>query len=94
LIILLSGLRRNEALPLKKKAIDLEERTITLLDTKNNKPFLIPIPDYLHSVLKERLESNADSPYVCPSRMKGRHITEPQSGINAVIRNVSMTLRH
>jgi integrase len=85
LTILLSGLRRNEALPLEKKAIDFEERTITLLDTKNNKPFLIPIPDYLHSILKERLESNEDSLYVFPSRMKGRHITEPQSGINAVI---------
>jgi integrase len=85
LTILLSGLRRNEALPLEKKTIDLEERTITLLDTKNNKPFLIPIPDYLHGVLKERIEADNDSLYVFPSRMKGRHITEPQSGINAVI---------
>ena len=85
LTILFSGLRRNEALQLEKKMIDLEERTLTLLDTKNNKPFLIPIPDYLHGVLKSRLKANEDSPYVFPSRMKGRHITEPQSGINAVI---------
>ncbi|MDC0206428.1 tyrosine-type recombinase/integrase [Nitrospinae bacterium] len=86
LTILLSGLRRNEALPLKKKDIDLAERTITLLDTKNNKPFLIPIPNFLHDVLKERVEDENNSLYVFPSRMKGRHITEPQSGINAVIK--------
>jgi integrase len=86
LTILLSGLRRNEALPLEKKMIDLEERTITLLDTKNNKPFLIPIPNYLHGVLKVRIEADNHSLYVFPSRMKGRHITEPQSGINAVIK--------
>lgn len=86
LTILLSGLRRNEALPLEKQAIDLEERTITLLDTKNNKPFLIPIPDHLHGILKSRIKADNDSPYVFPSRMQGRHITEPQSGINAVIK--------
>ncbi len=84
LTILLSGLRRNEALPLEKKMIDLEELTITLLDTKNNKPFLIPIPNHLHGVLKARIEANEESAYIFPSRIKGRHITEPQSGINAV----------
>tara|TARA_B100000315_G_scaffold197398_1_gene188742 strand:- start:168 stop:1373 length:1206 start_codon:yes stop_codon:yes gene_type:complete len=84
LTLLLSGLRRNETLPLEKNMIDLEERTITLLDTKNNKPFLIPIPNYLHKVLAVRI-ANDDGKYVFPSRMKGRHITEPQSGINAVI---------
>ena len=65
---------------------DLEERTLTLLDTKNNKPFLIPIPNYLHKVLKVRIKANDGSKYIFPSRMKGRHITEPQSGINAVIK--------
>jgi integrase len=85
LTLLLSGLRRNEALPLEKKMIDLEERTITLLDTKNNKSFLIPIPNYLHKVLKDRIKANPENKYIFPSRMKGRHITEPQSGINAVI---------
>jgi integrase len=84
LTILLSGLRRNEALPLEKKMIDLEERTITLMDTKNNKPFLIPIPNYLYNVLKVRIKANEGSKYIFPSRIKGRHITEPQSGINAV----------
>jgi integrase len=84
LTVLLSGLRREEALSLERKMVDLEERTIALLDTKNNKPFLIPIPDYLHGVLEARIKSYNDSPYVFPSRMKGCHITQAQSGINAV----------
>jgi len=84
LTILLSGLRRNEALPLEKKSVDLEERTITLMDTKNNKPFLIPMPDYLHKVLQDRVKANAGSKYIFPSRIEGRHITEPQSGIDEV----------
>lgn len=85
LTLLLCGLRRNEALTLEAKMVDLEERTISLLDTKNNKPFIIPIPNYLHGVLKTRLESNGEREHVFPSRLKGRHIKEPQSGINKVI---------
>jgi len=85
LTILFSGLRLNEALGLEKKMIDLEERTLALLDTKNNKPFLIPIPDYLYGVLKSRVEASDNNPYVFSSRIKGRHMTKPQIGINAVI---------
>jgi len=84
LTILLSGLRRNEALSLEKSMIDLEERTISLIDTKNNKPFLIPIPKYLCKVLKARINSNADSKYVFPSRVKGQYMAQPQSGINKI----------
>jgi len=86
LTILLTGLRRNEALALDKNMIDLEERTLTLLDTKNNKPFLIPIPDYLHKVLKARIKANPGSKYIFPSRVQGRHMTKPQSGIDEVIK--------
>ena len=84
LTILLSGLRRNEALSLEKSMIDLEERTISLVDTKNNKPFLIPIPAYLFKVLKTRVNSNPDSKYVFPSRVKGQYMAQPQSGMNKI----------
>ena len=87
LTITFSGLRRNEALPLEETVVDLEERTIMLHDTKNNLPFLIPIPNYLHKILKARIKANktnGGSKYVFPSRLKGRHISEPQSGINEV----------
>jgi integrase len=84
LTILLSGLRRNEALSLEKSMIDLEERTISLVDTKNNKPFLIPIPTYLFKVLKTRVNSNPDSKYVFPSRVKGQYMAQPQSGMNKI----------
>ncbi len=85
LTLLLSGLRRNEALSLEKSMVDLEERSISLLDTKNNKPFLIPIPNYLFKVLKARIKINGTNKYIFPSRVKGRHITEPQSGIDGII---------
>ncbi|MBC8286372.1 MAG: tyrosine-type recombinase/integrase [Nitrospinae bacterium] len=84
LTILLSGLRRNEALSLEKSMIDLEERTISLVDTKNNKPFLIPIPAYLFQVLKDRVNANTDSKYVFPSRVKGQYMAQPQSGMNKI----------
>ena len=84
LTILLSGLRRNEALSLEKSMIDLEERTLSLVDTKNNKPFLIPIPTYLFKVLKTRINASSDSKYVFPSRVKGQYMAQPQSGMNKI----------
>jgi integrase len=84
LTILLSGLRRNEALSLEKSMIDLEERTISLVDTKNNKPFLIPIPKYLLKILKSRVNANSDSKYIFPSRVKGQYMAQPQSGMNKI----------
>jgi integrase len=86
LTITLSGLRRNEALPLEIDRVDLEEHTIFLNETKNGKPFLIPIPNYLYKVLKSRIKASIaiGSKYVFPSRLKDKHITEPQSGIDAI----------
>jgi integrase len=84
LTILLSGLRRNEALSLEKSMIDLEERTVSLVDTKNNKPFLIPIPKYLFKLLKTRVNANSDSKYIFPSRVKGQYMAQPQSGMNKI----------
>jgi len=90
LTILLSGLRRNEALSLEKSMIDLEERTISLVDTKNNKPFLIPIPQYLFKLLKARINANPDSKYVFPSRVKGQYMAQPQSGMNKIIKSTKV----
>jgi len=84
LTILLSGLRKNEVLQMEQTMVDLEERTISLLDTKNNKPFQIPIPKYLYKVLKARIKDNPDGKYVFPGRVIGQHLKGLQWGFNEV----------
>ncbi|MFZ2632750.1 MAG: tyrosine-type recombinase/integrase [Desulfosalsimonadaceae bacterium] len=56
LLLLLTGLRRSEAMGLRWCDIDFEARTLTILDlkTKNNETHVLPLSDYLFDLLSER----------------------------------------
>lgn len=54
LLVLLTGLRRNEALGLRWADVDFRERTLTVTDTKNREPHTLPLSDYLYDLLKAR----------------------------------------
>lgn len=54
MLVLLTGLRRSEALGLRWADIDLTGRTLTVEDTKNREPHTLPLSDYLHELLKAR----------------------------------------
>lgn len=55
--LLLTGLRRTEALKLEWRDVDLIERTLTVRDPKNRKPLTLPIPNYLATLFAECQES-------------------------------------
>jgi integrase len=50
-LVLLTGLRRNEALGLKWEDVDLLGRTLTVRETKNHRDHTLPLPDYLLALL-------------------------------------------
>jgi integrase len=50
-LVLLTGLRRSEALGLKWEDVDLLGRTLTVKDTKNHRDHTLPLPDYLAGLL-------------------------------------------
>jgi integrase len=52
--LLLTGMRRNEALTLPWAGVDLKARTVTLQDTKNREPHTLPLTDYLLTILERR----------------------------------------
>ncbi len=55
--VLLTGLRRTEALSLKWDDVDFKARTLTVADPKNRKPFTLPLSDYLIDILEARHEA-------------------------------------
>jgi integrase len=57
MVLLLTGLRRSEALELEWSNVDLEARTLTILDPKNRQPHTLPLSDYLQPIFKRRQES-------------------------------------
>lgn len=54
LVILLTGLRRTEAMELKWLDVDLEGKTLKVCDTKNHRDHTLPLSDYLLYILKTR----------------------------------------
>ena len=54
-LLLLTGLRRSEALLLKPEHVNLKERTLTIPDPKNHEPHTLPLPDFLCELLARRM---------------------------------------
>lgn len=74
------GLRKNEAINLKNKDIDLEKRIITINNGKGNVTRLVPISESLANackIYKSRFPSNSDY-FFCnyKGQKLSRHITE------------------
>lgn len=99
LLILFTGLRRQEAAKLKWERVDLKARTITILDTKNHQDHVLPLSDFLYSLLEQR-KQEATSDYVFPGTGKYGYIIEPRrqmskvfesSGIQSTIHDLRRT---
>jgi integrase len=56
---ILSGMRRAELVELKKSAVDMPHRTITLTKTKSNRVRRVPINDALAAVLETAMKVSA-----------------------------------
>ncbi len=84
LLLLFTGLRRQEAIELKWRAVDLQARTLTIANTKNHEPLTLPLSDFLHTLLTNR-KTNATSEYVFPGNVRTGALIEPRRQIARVI---------
>ena len=84
LLILFTGLRRQEAATLKWEQVDLKAKTLTIIDTKNWQPHTLPLSDYLYTLLLNS-QQNTKSSYVFPGTGESGHIIEPRKQMAKVI---------
>lgn len=89
LLILLSGLRRQEAATLKWDQIDLAAKTMKVLDTKNHEPYTLPLPDFLYELLQQR-KQNQTNEYVFNGTGAAGHIIEPRKQMAHVINSTGI----
>jgi integrase len=85
LLVLLTGLRRNEAAKLTWNRVDLKDKTMVIKDTKNHTDHTLPLTDFLYDLLKRR-EAEAKTRYVFPNENNTGYMTDPKKQIARVIK--------
>lgn len=85
LLLLFTGLRREEALTLTWENIDFAARTLTVKDTKNHTDHILPLSDFLLGLFEQRKITSATQ-WVFPGSGKTGRITEPRKQIANVVK--------
>jgi integrase len=95
LLLLFTGLRRQEAARVKWEQVDLTARTLTIIEemAKNREPLTLPLSDYVFDMLKRRHETKENN-YVFPGNGEDGYIIEPRRQMAKVAKlsGVSFTL--
>jgi integrase len=84
LLLLFTGLRRSEAAKLTWNRVDLKDRTMVIIDTKNHTDHTLPLTDFLYDLLSKRKE-HAQTQYVFPNEMNTGHLIDPKKQIRKVV---------
>jgi integrase len=80
ILLILTGVRREEAESLPWSSVDLKYGTIAFKDTKNGEPLLLPVGNLLWHILKERKNRSGGATYVFPNRYGDQHIIDRRGG--------------
>lgn len=93
LLILFTGLRRQEAAQLKWANVDFKAKTITACDTKNHKDHTLPLSDFLYNLIESRYEKRSND-YVFGGESENGYLVEPRKQMERVTRDsgVSFTV--
>lgn len=88
LLLLYTGLRREEAASLKWNYVDFAERTIRIpaARTKADRDLDLPMSDLVHDLLVARRALGADGPYVFPADSEKEYIAEPRYPLGEVFK--------
>lgn len=94
LLLLFTGLRREEGLSLPWSQVDLKARTLTIPDPKNRQPHVLPLTDFLHDLLAQRHAERTENPFVFPGDGVKGYFNEPRKQMQKVVKesNVAFTL--
>lgn len=77
LLLILTGLRREEAASLAWTNVDMKGRTLTVEDTKNHEDHTLPLSDFLFDLLQRR-KASAINGYVFGGEGAKGYINEPR----------------
>jgi integrase len=86
-VCLFLGLRKGEALRLRKTDVDLKGGAIAVCETKNYEARALPFGPFVAKILEHRVEANPVSPYVFGASVQlQKPISEPKRTLAKVVR--------
>jgi len=93
LLVLFTGLRREEAAKMTWKNVDLKARTLKVTDTKNHQDHTLPLSDFLFDLLQQR-KNNAINEFVFQRANGTGYISEQRKQLAKIIKEsgVSFTI--
>lgn len=91
LLLLFTGLRRQEAIELTWDRVDFKAKTITIKDTKNHQAHLLPMSDFIFNLFENRRAEQLDSLYVFPGDGKTGYNVEPRKVMKKLIDQSGVT---
>lgn len=90
LLVLFTGLRKEEAACLTWANVDLKTKTLKVMDTKNHLDHTLPLSDFLFDLFQQRKASVVNE-YVFPGSGGMGHITEQRKQMAKVIQESGVT---
>lgn len=88
LLLICTGLRREEGLSLQWRDIDFKAKTLTIPDPKNRQSHTLPLTDFLYDLLKRRSAHNYEaSPFVFAGRGLKGYMDDPNKQMKLVIQS-------
>jgi integrase len=91
LLLLFTGLRRQEAIELTWDRVDLKSKVITIKDTKNRHTHVLPMSDFLLKLFENRKAEQLDSSFVFPGDGKTGYNVEPRKVMKKIIDQSGVT---
>ena len=93
LLVLFTGLRREEAASMTWNNIDLQAKTLKVMDTKNHSDHTLPLSDFLYDLLRKRKE-HAINEYVFHRASGTGYVSEQRKQMAKVIKEsgISFTI--
>ncbi|MBZ0186879.1 MAG: tyrosine-type recombinase/integrase, partial [Candidatus Obscuribacterales bacterium] len=90
LLLLFTGLRRNEAATLRWENIDLVSKVLTVRSeiAKNGQEHRLPLSDFIQELLKQRYIERGDPEFVFPGRGNKGHLVDSDHVIRGLAERV------
>ena len=73
LLLVFTGLRKNEALKMKWASVDMHDKSFTIADTKNGLPHTLPMSKAIYEIF-DRLKKIRTNGYVFPGTTEDSHL--------------------